>query len=214
MTAPRYLFDHDFGSPSAIRSRTAAAIALEQHEAALKEATAAAHALGLDAGKRAQAENDAHQLARSLASIGEGIGHALGTAEAHFAKLEAGAIELALAIGRKIGGAAFARSPLADVEAAAAECFAELRSAPHVVVRLNPRLVEIARPMLEKLAAERGFMGRLVILGEPDIAIGDARCEWADGGFVRDRSAVGGTIARAIERHLASRQVQPTGEPA
>ena len=35
--------------------------------------------------------------------------------------------------------------------------------------------------------AARGFEGRLVVLAEPEIAPGDCRIEWADGGVVRDQ---------------------------
>ena len=42
----------------------------------------------------------------------------------------------------------------------------------------------------QRLAKERGFEGRLITLGEPDIAPGDVRLEWADGGVVRDRSRI------------------------
>ena len=44
--------------------------------------------------------------------------------------------------------------------------------------------------LLQRLAKERGFEGRLVTFGEPDIAPGDVRLEWADGGIVRDRSRI------------------------
>ncbi len=55
--------------------------------------------------------------------------------------------------------------------------------------------------MLKRLARERGFEGRIVVLGEPDIALGDARLEWADGGIVRERrrfeAATGGAAPQA-----------------
>ncbi len=63
-----------------------------------------------------------------------------------------------------------------------------LRGVPHLAVCVNDALVEEVDAMLKRLARERGFEGRIVVLGEPDIALGDARLEWADGGIVRDRS--------------------------
>ncbi len=45
----------------------------------------------------------------------------------------------------------------------------------------------------------RGFEGRLVILAEPEIALGDCRVEWADGGVIRDRAAIEAAIDDAVE---------------
>ena len=54
--------------------------------------------------------------------------------------------------------------------------------------------------MLKRLARERGFEGRIVVLGEPDIALGDARLEWADGGIVRERRRFESRDRRAPRR--------------
>ena len=55
---------------------------------------------------------------------------------------------------------------------------------------MNDALVEPVDALMQRMARERGFEGRLVILGEPDIAPGDVRLEWADGGVVRDRARI------------------------
>ncbi|MFL1876996.1 hypothetical protein ACIKT0_17910, partial [Hansschlegelia beijingensis] len=47
---------------------------------------------------------------------------------------------------------------------------------------------------------------RLVVLGDPDVAEGDARLEWADGGVVRD----GAAVARAVEQAIALRFGTPS----
>ena len=54
------------------------------------------------------------------------------------------------------------------------------------MVRINTQLDEVARERIERLAAQSGFEGRLVILAEPEIATGDCRIEWVDGGVVLD----------------------------
>jgi flagellar assembly protein FliH len=51
---------------------------------------------------------------------------------------------------------------------------------------------------VKRLARERGFEGRLVVLGEPDLAPGDARMEWADGGVVRDRARIEAAVLDAL----------------
>ena len=44
-----------------------------------------------------------------------------------------------------------------------------------------------------------------MILAEPDIAPGDCRIEWADGGVVLERAAIEATISELVGRYLASR---------
>ena len=58
----------------------------------------------------------------------------------------------------------------------------------------------------------RGFEGRLVVLAEPEIAPGDCKIEWADGGVVLERAAIEVKISELVGRYLASRD--QAGNPA
>jgi flagellar assembly protein FliH len=83
-------------------------------------------------------------------------------------------------------------------------------AAPHVVVRLNDALYADARERLEDIARMRGFEGRLVVLAEPDIAPGDCRIEWADGGVTRERAKTEAAIGEAVAGYIAvNRDRQP-----
>ena len=46
---------------------------------------------------------------------------------------------------------------------------------------------------------------RLVILAEPDIAHGDCKIEWADGGMVLERASIDAKINELVGRYMASR---------
>ena len=59
--------------------------------------------------------------------------------------------------------------------------------------------------LAERLAQQSGFEGRLVILAEPEIATGDCRIEWADGGVVLERAAIEAKINELVGRYIASR---------
>ena len=83
---------------------------------------------------------------------------------------------------------------------------------PHLVVRINDSLYEAARERIERLAKQSGFEGRLVILAEPDIATGDCKIEWADGGVVLERAAIDAKINELVGRYIASRD--QAGNPA
>jgi flagellar assembly protein FliH len=75
---------------------------------------------------------------------------------------------------------------------------------PHLVVRVNQALVEAVEARVQRIARERGYEGRLVVIGEPEIAPSDGRIEWADGGVVREQArieaAVDGALAGAARR--------------
>ena len=73
------------------------------------------------------------------------------------------------------------------------------------MVRVNDALHETARTQLDAIARTRGFEGRLVVLAEPEIALGDCKIEWADGGIVRDTGRTESAIATAIGRYLGTR---------
>jgi flagellar assembly protein FliH len=116
------------------------------------------------------------------------------------------AVNLAAAIGRKLAHHLIAREPVAEIEALIAECLASLDSVPHLVVRCHPELAEDVREIATSRISSSGFSGRLVVLGDPDLALSDARIEWADGGVVRDTAQLDAEIDERIAGFLAARR--------
>lgn len=197
----KYLFDVDFGGGGDSKPT----VALAEHNAKLAEAEAAGYRNGF-AVAEAQALADSNRLTASalerIAGAFERLSHALEGVEA---KLEAEAIEVAVAVGRKLAPALIAREPFAEIAALASECFRQLVAAPHVVVRVNDALYAATRDQLDNILRSSGFDGRLVVLAEPDIAAGDCRIEWADGGVNRNRAAAEAAIADAVNRYITAR---------
>jgi flagellar assembly protein FliH len=195
----KFMFDVDFaaGSDPARRGITPAA-----HEAALAEARAKAYRDGVAAAVAEAEARSAVALERIAATL-EDTARRLAAIET---RLEAEAVEVAVAVARKLAPELIAREPLAEIAALARGCFAQLVAAPHVVVRVSDALHAPAREQLEQTARLHGFDGRLIVLGEPEIASGDCRIEWADGGIVRDRAATDAAIAAAVNRYAAARR--------
>ncbi|CUU43017.1 flagellar assembly protein H [Blastochloris viridis] len=121
------------------------------------------------------------------------------------ARLEREAVDVAVAVARKLSTALIAREPMAELTTLIADCFAELRSTPHIVVRVNDALLAPLKERLDRLASEAGFTGRLVLLAEPSIAVGDGRVEWADGGVVLDSAATLAKVDELVQRFIAAR---------
>jgi flagellar assembly protein FliH len=202
MTRPvPFQFGRDFrqneAAPEADRS-----IHPDEHQRLIAQAEEAGFSRGLATGRDATMQSQTARIAEACERIAEGVAGALAVLDAQAHQREADAVQLALVLAQKLGGTALAKFPFAEIEAAAVDCFSETRNSPHVVIRIAPDLVEEVEQRLAAIAAEKGFTGRLIVLGEPEVAPGDARLEWADGGVVRDRSAILAAIAGAVERHL------------
>lgn len=190
-TAKPFLFETDFrsGRPSA-EARRAADLAAQ--------AEAEAHARGLQEG-RVQAEAQVQgRLADAMTRLALAAAGLLAEADARDAEREAQAVEVAVLIARKVAGDALDAAPLAGIGEAARAALQHLRGVPHLVVRVHDSLVEQAETLVKRLARERGYEGRLVVLGDPELPAGDARIEWADGGIVRDRARIAAAVLDAL----------------
>jgi flagellar assembly protein FliH len=196
----KFLFENDFsaggdGNPS---------ISIAEHRARLKEAETSAYARGVDQGMATADERTAAALDR-IASALKGLDRSLAAVAA---RLDAEAVEVAVAVARKLAPALIAREPFVEIAALATDCFRHLVATPHVAVRVNDALHATAREKLDEIVRRCGLESRLVVLAEPDIAPGDCRIEWADGGISRDSAAVAAAIDQAVARYVDARRAE------
>ena len=208
MNAPaKYLFNIDF-APTA---KVATTIALSEHSALLAEAETRGYRNGFQAAETEMKAETARRLAVALEQIAlmlEIMAQGLKDIER---RMEADAVDVAHSVASKLAPALIAREPLAEIQALATDCFRQLLTSPHVVVRVSDKLYDGAREKLEDISRLAGFEGRLVILSEPDLAEGDCRIEWADGGMIRERAAVESQIAETVQRFVAARRKPADG---
>jgi flagellar assembly protein FliH len=184
MAAKKFLFDTDFrgnGRPAV-------------DEGALDQARAEGFRSGQDQARR-ESEQQTGALLMQLVRHCERL---LAQQDERIAAIEAQAAQLAITTARGLAGAALAEKPLAQLLGAARECLGHARHAPHLVIRVHESLVETVESKVAGLARETGFGGRLVVLGEPDIAIGDGKLEWADGGIAIDSSQLDAAVETAV----------------
>ena len=198
----KFLFDNDF---AAINPATRP-IAPAEHAIKLAEAESKGFRDGFDAAEKEGTAVAERRMAIAFEQIGSALQRLAGGLAAVETRLEDEAIELAVAVARKLAPELVQREPFAEIAALANECFRQLSNAPHVVVRVNDALLETARTRLDETARNCGFEGRLVVVAEPDIATGDCRIEWADGGVVRTAAKTEIAIGNTIGRYLGARQ--------
>ncbi|HEX8664140.1 MAG TPA: FliH/SctL family protein [Beijerinckiaceae bacterium] len=184
--ARRFLFDNDFRSPGRGDAR------------AVAEAEERGRAAGIAQGLAQAQHSIPARLAQAVERLAQQAAALLADADARQAGIEEEAVALALTLARKLAGEALDADPLGPIAEAARDAFRHLSAVPHLAVRVNDALVEEVDGLLARLARERGFSGRIVVVGEPDIALGDARLEWADGGVVRERRATEAALADAV----------------
>jgi flagellar assembly protein FliH len=194
----KFLFENDFAKGG----DRIPAIPHAEHLAKLRDAEAAAHARGVEEGRTAaKADADARTAAalERIAKALEGLDNGLKAVET---RLEIEAVEVAVAVAKKLAPELIAREPFAEIAALAIDCFRHLVATPHVAVRVSDALQETAREKLDEIVRRCGLESRLVVLAEPDIAPGDCKIEWADGGINRDSEAIAATIGQAVTRYV------------
>jgi len=198
----KYLFDQDFAPDAAAAEKP---VGSAQHALMLAHAESKGFRNGFEAAEKEATVIAARRTAAAYERIADMIEQFAGSIVTVEQRIEAEAIELALAIAKKLAPELVSREPFGEIAALVTECFRQLASSPHIIVRVNDALHETARDRLDEIARTRGFEGRLVVIAEPEIAIGDCKIEWADGGVVRDESKIDDAIGTAIGRYLGTR---------
>lgn len=195
----KYMFDEDFATGE---KPTMTVVEAERRRL---DAEAQAHRKGFAAGL-AQAQGEAAQrAAAALARIADSLERLDRALTGIETRLETEAVEVAVAVAAKLAPQLIAREPFAEISALATECFHQLVTTPHIVVRIGADIYETAKDRLEEIARARGFEGRLMVTPDPAMAPGDCRIEWADGGVTRDHAATLSAIDDVVGRYVAAR---------
>lgn len=203
MTRPvKFLFDTEFVAEA--KREVEPKIGLAEHHQLVDLARQEGYATGFVDGEGRAMSSIQRQEAIAFDGIGQRLVVAAEALRALEGRLEHEAIDIAVAVAGKLAAGLVAREPLSEIRRLVADCLANLRAVPHLVVRVHDDLLERARTELTRLASERGFEGRLVILAEPSIAPGDCRIEWSTGGIMLDRDETAMRIAEAVDRYLSS----------
>ncbi|MDB5473877.1 MAG: hypothetical protein JWP99_1180 [Devosia sp.] len=204
MASPaRFTFDLDLGE-----RRTAAppkpAIPEDLVAQLVAQARQDAYAEGLAAGERNATSMAAQTLAAAAGTLATQTAAMAAALDDASLGAKRDAIELAASIGRKLALHLLARFPTIELDALIAECMQSLDGVPHLVVRCNPAIADQIRDIATAHMQTSGFSGRLVVMGDPDIRLGDGKLEWVDGGLVRDIGAVSRDIDSKITAYLAA----------
>jgi flagellar assembly protein FliH len=199
--AHKFTFDLDLARKPTVNK----VLPEDEFEQLLAAARQEGYRQGVAAGQSTVQAQSATALAQSAEKLGDQVAQMMTSIEQYEKHHLAQSVELAASVARKLAAHLVARQPQAEMAALIAECMASLENAPHLVIRCHPDLCDALKTITEERMKMSGFSGRLVVLGDPDIRLGDGRIEWADGGLVRDINAISNEINTRISAYLAAR---------
>ncbi len=166
----------------------------EQLDALKKEAYDAGFAAGKPAGKEEQLAQQNAVLAR----IDQNVNNLIRNLDTIAQEQEDQIRRMALAIAKKILPSFVAQNGLAEIETLVSDTIRQMGREPRLVVRVHEAEFDVLNEKIQAIAERRAFSGKIVVLADADIAAGDCRIEWADGGIERNTPAT----EKAIEQTL------------
>lgn len=116
------------------------------------------------------------------------------------------AVKVALAASERLAGELIHREPVKLLESLFSQCLEHLNDAPHIAIRVHDAFAERLQKKVTATAEQRGFAGKIIVLGDPETQTGDCRIEWADGGISRDFEDLRASVTEIVRRYLSTRQ--------
>lgn len=205
----RYTFDREFDPPHASAANGLRAQPMAYSSAEIEAIRAEAYADGFHSGRNEADGDQQRAIADAMSEIASQVPRLTDMLKSECDRLADEAKQLALTLAQKIASAAMARTPHAEIEALLTESLDHLADQPHIAIHVNETMVDAIKARTDRIAMEKGFAGKLILLGSSDMPVADCRIEWADGGMTRDTAALSQRIDEIIARHLGERNDTP-----
>jgi len=195
----KFMFDRSFDNDAAVRAPERKPVTLkpDQYDALKQESYDAGFAAGRAAGMDEQNQN----LIALLARVDATIQTMTANMQAFHKQSEAGMRQIALAIAKKVLPNFAARNGLQEIEALLAEVMGEMVHEPRLVIRINETQFDAVDEKVTALSTQKAYAGKVVVLADAEIAVGDCRIEWADGGMERNAEATMQQIEQTLAPH-------------
>ncbi|MGO1117878.1 hypothetical protein ACTL6U_04205 [Rhodovibrionaceae bacterium A322] len=207
MNARKFLFDTDFESFDSPPPAPAAEEVVQPEEEVVpaeeelppeptfsQEDLANAHAEGFQQGHQqgrqegfneASATMSSHQT-QALQVIADSLSQLMTGSAQQLQKSEEIAVATALAVIEKMLPNYSRKHGFGEVETLVRSCLQNLQEEPRVVIRVADALLDELQAQINGIASGCGFEGKIVLLADEELGLGDVRIEWADGGAERD----------------------------
>lgn len=142
--------------------------------------------------------------AAALKDLAMAAGAMLQTLEAESKAMRTEAAQLALAAARKIADAALTRFGEERALAAIEQAMDTLRHGPRLLVRVPAEAAERLKPLIEAMAEEHHYAGKIVVRAEAGLSAGALAIDWTDGVVRLDPADIAERIDTLIAAALVS----------
>jgi flagellar assembly protein FliH len=197
-------FDHGANAAARAPERKPVTLKPEQYDALKKEA----YDLGFASGQKAGADEMAQRQLVALARIEEQVTHLLQNFVEFQSARDAEMRSAIVAIAKKMLPAYVARHGVQEIEATLKDVIGEMVHEPRLVVRVHETQFDIINTRVQEVANQKAYAGKIVVLADETLAVGDCRVEWADGGIERNAAATWSDIEKVVAPDQPSTGIQ------
>lgn len=206
--AAKYLFDRTF-DVAVSSDATASRQVEEEWERKMAEACCTAFEEGRTEGKDETLKGIEETIRAETGLLIDSSKRLLGDVEKECDHIRRNAIEIAVMTANLLAKELVARSPTVKLEALFSDALEQLNEAPHIALTVNDTLAEGVQKSVTSIASDRGFSGKIIVLGDPETKKGDCSLQWADGGISLDFEKTRDQISKLVRQHLNRLTDQP-----
>lgn len=120
------------------------------------------------------------------------------------------AVDIALAIARKIVPDFVLRHGQQEILAAVEATVTEMINEPRMVLRVSEAQFDDISREINALTSRIGYGGKMIILADNTLRADDCRLEWADGGMERSINLTWSELERQLHRHQSHTEYSPS----
>jgi flagellar assembly protein FliH len=193
----KFMFDVSFDAADVVHraaERKPVLMKQEQIDALKKESYDAGFAAGQQALQTAQARDLTAVLGKvdqNIAALMQNIGDLVSEHEELMRRL-------ALAAIKKVLPAFTAQNGTQEIEALINETIREWAREPRLVVRVSESDYDALNERIQEIATQRAYSGKVIVLADAEVASGNCRIEWPDGGVERNVQATVSAVEQTI----------------
>lgn len=194
----KYMFDRSFdgagGTAAVERPRGPVTLRPEQVDALKKEA----YDIGFTAGKTAGVSEQEQFIRATLAQIDARINDLVHNLDSLQKEQDDNLRKTIMAIARKLLPDLTQRHGLQEIQGMLTAVIAEMVHEPRLVVRIHESEFDAVNTKIHEITVQKAYAGKVVVLADTEIARGDCRVEWADGGTERNVEATWQAVEQTV----------------